>query len=298
MLKARVLYFHLRTFDLSCHQLEVPRGVNPLRMLAEELLLHIISFLTRLPGDYNLVEGISQTQELIRTCLASTPRLKRIPFYTARSTGLFMNSAPVSSPSMLLRFSSQSNITSEAHSKNASLLESVLILNVFSDARAVGAAFSTFLRPWASYDREIVVHVWRGHASESSRSLPEQWDTLRFRDTQLAHRRRPTPCPIARPGSDIHPNVSPSISVRFETQEQYLGHALMDAIDTEKLDISKYLFRGAQTLTSLSVSAFRTLPYPQRISGWYSPWSSLALPRCPRFPESKPLRVHPPSEQN
>ncbi|KAF7337749.1 Ankyrin [Mycena sanguinolenta] len=211
-------------------------------MLAElppELILQIISFLTRLPSNYHLAVGILEKQELIPD-LSSINALSQTNtfFYRMLNEILYKFCASVEPlGAAALIFAAQNELESTLDKCVAAgiSLDSESIsrhpLDPLSIAATMGSRAIT-AKLLEMYGEGMPVRVHARLPSKTALDLATRnghMDVVRL----LA--------PIPMPSSDVCPEMTSSPSVQLETQGQYLGRALMQAIDIGHLEISRFL---------------------------------------------------------
>ncbi|KAF7337752.1 Ankyrin repeat domain-containing protein [Mycena sanguinolenta] len=216
-------------------------------MLAElppELILQIMSFLTRLPGNYHLAVGILKKQELI-------PDLPSINALSQTNTALHqtLNQVLYDLCASVDPLGGQTLVFAVVHELGTTLdkcvaagisLDTEFIFGPPRRPRSllhVAAALGT---------REMVVKllnmygegmIARVHAWGSSLTGTALDCAVRNGHLEIVRLLAPIPVPT----SNACPKISPSLWVQLETHEQYLNHALQNSVETGNLEISRYL---------------------------------------------------------
>ncbi|KAF7337753.1 hypothetical protein MSAN_02249100 [Mycena sanguinolenta] len=209
-----------------------------------ELVLHTVSFLTRLSGDYHLAKGVLEMQELI-------PDLPSINALSQTNTVLYsmLNETlyelcasvqPLGAAALLFAVAYELGSTLDKCVAAGISLDNEFIFgrphsrcSLLYVAAAMGAR-AMVVKLLEMYGEGMMARV---HALGSSLDGTPLDCAARNEHMEIVR----LLAPIPMPSPDVFLKISPSISVQLESQGQYLGRALIEAIGTSNLEISRYL---------------------------------------------------------
>ncbi|KAJ6520414.1 ankyrin repeat-containing domain protein [Mycena sanguinolenta] len=211
-------------------------------MLAElppELLLHIISFLTRLAEGY-----LGMWPEDLIPDLASINALSQTNnfFYRMLNGSLYALCAsvePLGAAALIFAVQNELEGTLDKCVAAGISLESESIReNYQARGRRVLSIAAATGSP-AIVAKLLEIYGEGMSARVHAHSLPETALDIATRNGYMGVVRLLAPIPV--PSSDVCPEISPSPSVQLETQRRYLGRALKEAIKMGHLKISEFL---------------------------------------------------------
>ncbi|KAJ6520423.1 ankyrin repeat-containing domain protein [Mycena sanguinolenta] len=212
-------------------------------MLAElppELILHIVAFLTRLPGHYHLAKGLSDKQELIPD-LPSINALSQTNsvLYRMLNETLYDLCADVESLAV------QALLFAVIHERESTLDKCVaagISLDAFSrDLSVLHFAAARGLRAMVvklldMYGEGMMARVHACTARTNGTALDGAAYHGKMEVVRLL-------APIPMPSPDVYYNLLSWVSALVETREEYLGRALLQSTNAGNLEISEYLLQ-------------------------------------------------------